>query len=148
MKALLTAALIVSCAPCFGQAPAPKPAAIPIPAPRPLPFGATHFDSQGYPRFPNTQPGIRAYRAYLYQQAQAKEAAEREAWEAYAAKMGPIIAAQQRQQFLAERAAYQLQLETSRTQSMQRIATAEEKQAEINRQRLQIQLYQIYKDQR
>jgi hypothetical protein len=129
-------------APPVAAAPA-APAVVRAPVPPP---GASHYDAKGRPVFPSTAAGIKARRRYNYQVELANQAAEAKAWNAYVEKMGPIVAAQQRQQFLDQQRAFQLQMEVARTNAIIREAAAAEKNAEVNRQRLQLEQYQSYRD--
>lgn len=151
---LLSAAILAACSPSHGQAPAQpvEPPARATQAParpvQPLPPGAKSLDDLGRPVFPSTPAGIKARKRWNYQAQQAREAQESAAWAAYVEKMGPIVAAQQRQAWLDQQFMLQVQLDASRTQSLSRMADAEAKQAEINRQRLQLQMYEAYRNQR
>lgn len=112
-----------------------------------LPPGATGVDSRGRFVFPKTLAGRRAEKRYNFQADQARARAEAAAWEAYAAKMGPIVAAQQREQWMRQYQLNQLQIEAAKANAMQRQASAIEKDAEINRQRLQLEAYELFQSQ-
>jgi stage V sporulation protein SpoVS len=104
------------------QAPAPRP------APSPARAGELRTTAQ-------RRRDLRAAKVATWKANRAREAREAEAWRLYVERVGPVIAAQQRD-------AFQLEMEARRTAAMQALGAAAMQQAQTDAARYRLQTQQ------